>query len=165
MEVELRRYQNYLQCSGIAVILFAVWGSIKSIAFLISNWGTWLLSQPEEIQQILETALARIIIIFILGFFSLITIMIHFWLGKGAIFESRGKRLKRPYVAGAVLLAILTITGIFLSLFHAVSEGENDAITVNSTILDLSLLLALGEMIHAAWKVRKLTKQSEQKEA
>lgn len=165
MEVERRRYQNYLQCSGIAVILFTVWSIIKGFAFFISNWGKWVKTQPEDVEQILNTAPGRILIIIFFGIGSLIMLAFHYWIGKGAICESRGIRLKRPYVAGAVFLFIITGLSISATLINAFSENDRDAVTVNTTIIDLSLLFALGEMIHSAWKVRKLTRQSEQNEA
>ena len=165
MEIELRRYQNYLQCSGFAVILFSVWGTIKGFAFFISNWGEWLLAQSEELQQLLNMVFARVIFILFIVIGTFITVMIHYWIGRGAISESRGIRLKRPYVTGAVLLAVLTAAGILLTRFTDFNYDEGDAMKVNSTIIDLSLLIALCEMILAAWKVRKLTQQLEQKEA
>ena len=165
MEVERRRYQNYLQCSGIAVILFGIWDIIKGFTFFISNLSTWILEQPEETQVIMSSPLAKIISIIMMGIFSLIIFMFHYWLGRGAISENRGKRLRRPYVAAAVIWAVLCAVNIFFTIRTAFSEDEGDALSFNTIIFDFTFILIVVEMTHAAWKIRRLTQQSEKEGA
>ena len=79
MEVERRRYQNYLRCCGIAIILFGVWDVMKGLFVLHSNFYSWMSEQPEDILQVARSPGMRLILIFIMGTGALIVFWFHFF--------------------------------------------------------------------------------------
>ena len=158
MEVERRRYQNYLRCCGIAIILFGVWDVMKGLFVLHSNFYSWMSEQPEDILQVARSPGMRLILILIMGTGSLIVFWFHFWLGRGAISEARGKRLKRPYVAVSVIMAFVCADNIYIALRTVLLGGEGIWVAVNSIIFDLSFIIVVVHMALAARKVRRSAK-------
>lgn len=163
MEVERRKYQNDLRCCGIAIILFGVWDVMKGLAALTSNFNEWVLEQPEDILQVARSPGMRLILIFIMGTGALIVFWFHFWLGRGAISEARGKRLKRPYVAVSVIMAFVCADDIYIALRTVLLGGEGVWVAVNSIIFDLSYIIIIVQMVLAVRKVRGTTQLAEAK--
>ena len=118
MEAKIRREQSNLFYSGLAVIVFGVWGSLKNVIYYYLHpefleWKNMLEDLPENVDPKLVLILGLVII-------ALLDFLIRYVIGRGAIRESRRTVSKRKN--GYRVLAILYLLFDVFSYAHAVRE-------------------------------------------
>lgn len=118
MEAKIRREQSNLFYSGLAVIVFGVWGSLKNVIYYYLHpefleWKNMLEDLPENVDPKLVLILGLIIA-------ALLDFVIRYIIGRGAIRESRRTVSKRKN--GYRVLAILYLLVDVFSYAHAVRE-------------------------------------------
>ena len=160
-----------LVISGVGVIAFGIWSIIKAALYYLLIPAETLaklaqFSETEELSSLGFTS--REIGAFIAGvitFILFLDFLLRLYIGRSAFFDGRRFRRKGPVY---VILAMFVSIGLILSIISRIitlGAGEDDVLAnvVSagnvSVIVDVTSLLALIEMIVAAFKVRKLRKQ------
>ena len=172
--IKLRRYENRLAISGMAVIAFGLWSIVKALAyFLTQSYDVIDAFGLEDDSHSLEEGLkvadlhsafsgVLIGIIFTVLVFEL---LVRVYVGRSAFLDGRELKKKSPvYIILSFLIALLLI----LSLVNRAVTGIEGAATdrsevmdtaVVSNLLDITSLLALAEMVISGIRVRRLRKQ------
>lgn len=170
-EIKLRKYEHALVVSGVGVIAFGLWSIVKATIYFIlipldQLTRTQMAEGMSELQSmgITDRALGYLIAAAIL-FAMLIDFSLRLYIGRAAVID--GRRLgKKRFVY--VILAMFVAAGLVLSLLSRVlrlAAGEDSLWTEAiaqanvSTIVDLTSLMALIEMIIAAFMVRRLRRE------
>ena len=160
-----------LVISGVGVIAFGIWSIIKAALYYLLIPAETLaklgqFSQAEELHSLGFTS--REIGAFIAGviiFLLLLDFLLRLYIGRSAFIDGRRFRRKGPVY---VILAILVSIGLIVSIISRVitlGAGEDDVLANVisagnvSVIVDVTSLLALIEMIVAAFMVRKLRRK------
>ena len=170
-ERKLRQYEHILAISGVGVVAFGLWSVVKAVLYFI------LFPNEEVEEQILSEGFssmedaglsdqhALIIIIIIVLVLMNLDFLLRLYVGKSAVADGRGTRKKRfVYVVWAMLIAAGLIFNM-VSRWIMIGKGEasiwsnlTDADSV-SMIIDATSLLAVIELIVAAFMVRKLRRE------
>lgn len=188
--IKLRRYENILTMSGMAVIAFSIWSIIKAAAyFLTQSYDTYKLLGKDfehEMNDLSNTINQQMghdvsstvhftVSGVILGFVFLVLVLdllFRYYIGKSAITESKGRHKKGIlYILMAFVVCLSLIATLYSRIRTALigfggSDTNNDVqldptldTVLASNLVDLTALIALMELIIAAFMVRHLRKQ------
>ena len=172
--IRLRKYENTLTVSGVAVIAFGLWSIIKSgLYFITGNVDILSAFEMEDDIQGLEEfmgtrgahILADAIALGVLFAFLSVDVLIRIYVGRSAVLD--GRRVKKGnvlYVVFAFILIVPLATSFITEFIprenQAVSTSELDMV-IASQLLDATSLAALLEMVFASIQVRRLRKKLE----
>lgn len=153
IQTNLRRYQDRLAISGIAVIAFAVWHTIKPLLYV--------LYRPEYVGEMLNLPLEKYGEIDY-AFYGMLTVfafdlMIRMYVGFSAAAESRGRRRGWFYVIVAIILVciiVLFTASTLTDFFSGLATGE--ALRA-SLLVDFLSLLSLLDLIRSAIQTKRLS--------
>ncbi|MBO4337053.1 MAG: hypothetical protein J5842_03175 [Lachnospiraceae bacterium] len=163
LEKKLRRYRSDLAVCGKGYILFGFWSVIK--VFLTTYGNMDKINQmygQAEAQGISKTVQTIAFIVFLLIMLSVI-MLVHFWIGLGAICLSRGKKKSMIYmfmVGFFMLTNLLAIPGYFFNTGQA-AETVNDT-SIAALMVDMTVTFILFDIIYCTAKIRKLQKQTKE---
>ncbi len=118
MEAKIRREQSNLFYSGLAVIVFGVWGAFKNVIYYYLH--PEFLDLQSALKELPEDVDPNLVLILVLIFVALMDFLIRYLIGRGAIRESRRTLSKRKN--GYRVLAILYLLFDVFSYAHAVRE-------------------------------------------
>ena len=156
MEKQLRKKQNMLGISGIAVIVFGIWNIAKMVIYSIST--------PDGLSKLLGVSgngpaenAARAILLGILIFIALIDIGLRLLVGLSARAESKGKKKSIGYLIVAIFLALGSVISIFMTFGSFFANSVFD--TVISILVELTSLLVLCDVIVSSFGIRSLKKK------
>lgn len=161
MEVQLRRNQNTLVIVGKGVIAFGVWSVVKAVLHTLLNSSTYL-----DFQKYPEVSRWAMLIIFttILLLLLSLTLLLRFRIGRSAIAEGQGKKVK-PYLGLAGFLTAVNMISFGMqvwSLFHSPASAST---TLAAMLVDLTSVVTLVELLAAAVQVRKIKQQLAERES
>ena len=105
MEQKLRKYQNILGISGIATIIFGVWGILKTILFIVLDPY-----KTDGSAIDIKTISVQFIIWVII--YAIIDLFLRFFVGLSARSESKGKKKSILYLIFAGILIIASLISI-----------------------------------------------------
>ena len=147
MEQKLRKYQSILGISGIATIVFGVWGIIKTILFMVLD--------PYRIDgsTIDIKAMYLQFIIWVIVY-VVIDLFLRVFVGLSARAESKGKKTSILYLIFAGILIIVSLFWIIRTFLLIKEIDLMDILT--SVIIDLISLFALTETLIYGIKLKKL---------
>lgn len=147
MEQKLRKYQSILGISGIATIVFGVWGIIKTILFMVLD--------PYRIDGFTIDIKAMYLqfIIWVIVY-VVIDLFLRVFVGLSARAESKGKKTSILYLIFAGILIIVSLFWI-IRTFLLIKEIDLMDILA-SVIIDLISLFALTETLIYGIKLKKL---------
>ena len=163
----LRRREDNLGISGLAVLLFSAWDIVRFVMTLVMN--------PHALTDFLERmsvepdemAIGGVVVVAIYAIILLLAFLIRLFIFFGARAESTGKKRGWIYViVAALVLAFIVADQVstFMDLFNenAVSEaeqlGEMDTATA-SGLLNLFSAFALVDIIVSSAIVKKIRKK------
>ena len=155
MEKKLRKNQNILAISGLAVIAFGLWSILKTVVSILlikGDDGKSLLSDPEGL-KILSVVLIAV------GIVMLIEFGLRVYIGLSARAESHGKKKTVLYLILVIPLIIYSgfgVAGLFRTGFT-----EDILNTIVSILVELTSLFALVELFIRGIRVKQLKKQIE----
>lgn len=156
MDAAIRKNQNILVSSGMAVMLFGLWSIIRF--FLL------ILIDPMELQNILgdkiDDSLAEIVFFGIIGFVMLIDMLIRIYVGMAAIRLGRGGIWKRRFPIITALYAYITIHSLIVSFITA-NDAKEIVNSVISAVIDLTVVVALILILISTYKLKKIQAQTE----
>lgn len=147
MEQKLRKYQNILGISGIATIVFGVWGIIKTILFIVLD------SYRVDGSTIDIKAMYLQFIIWVIVY-VVIDLFLRVFVGLSARGESKGKKQSILYLIFAGILIAVSLFWI-IRTFLLINEIDLMDILA-SVIIDLISLFALTETLIYGIKLKKL---------
>ncbi len=156
----LRKYQNTLSISGIAVIAFGVWSVLKMLIFFSINRDLFT-SEIAASSDNEELPLYAVVIALII--FIALYIFLHLYIGLTARSEARGK--KRGYFYLILTSVYLVISYIsYINTASASSAGDNLDTILSSGIVDLTVIYVFFEVIINSLRVKKLKKKLSESE-
>lgn len=156
VEKELRKKQNRLGISGIAVIAFGLWNIAKVVINAVSSPDGFHRIMKDTGLSSLKSDEATLLLVVLLVVLA-IDLGLRFLVGFSARAESKGKKKSIFYlIVAAVLLAgsVISIITIFASFF---ADSVFD--TIIAIILELSSILALLDVIVSSAGIRALKKK------
>ena len=174
-QIKLRKYENILAISGVAVIAFGVWTIIKSAFYLLLQpFDIEIFIPPEQLAEMEAEMgpnvdiLTSGVIVGAIFFILFLDLLLRFYIGKSAYADGRARKRKRViYVIVAIIMAVAFANGIWVTvsnLFIGEPTEQSEGVeymrgVLTSVLLDMTSLLALIELIVSAIQVRRLRKE------
>ena len=174
-QIKLRKYENILAISGVAVIAFGVWTIIKSAFYLLLQpFDIEIFIPPEQLAEMEAEMgpnvdiLTSGVIVGAIFFILFLDLLLRFYIGKSAYADGRARKRKRViYVIVAIIMAVAFANGIWATvsnLFFGEPTEQSEGVeymrgVFTSVLLDMTSLLALIELIVSAIQVRRLRKE------
>ncbi len=174
-QIKLRKYENILAISGVAVIAFGMWTIIKSAFYLLLQpFDIEIFIPPEQLAEMEAEMgpnvdiLTSGVIVGAIFFILFLDLLLRFYIGKSAYADGRARKRKRViYVIVAIIMAVAFANGIWATvsnLFIGEPTEQSEGVeymrgVLTSVLLDMTSLLALIELIVSAIQVRRLRKE------
>ena len=174
-QIKLRKHENILAISGVAVIAFGVWTIIKSAFYLLLQpFDIEIFIPPEQLAEMEAEMgpnvdiLTSGVIVGAIFFILFLDLLLRFYIGKSAYADGRARKRKRViYVIVAIIMAVAFANGIWATvsnLFIGEPTEQSEGVeymrgVLTSVLLDMTSLLALIELIVSAIQVRRLRKE------
>lgn len=164
-EIKLRHYRTNLRNSGSGFIIFAFWGIIKFLMIVTMKrqyFWDMIGMDPEAFYSESDRVLVFALGISAVLIFMLIVLLIHLFIGIGAIKFGRGKSQKQRFFHVAVIMFVLSVLGLTYYI-----PGLGGVKTYSDTILaamlvDMATAYILFDMIHSTSMIKKLLKQEKE---
>ncbi len=155
---ELRRVRNNLRCDGAGYILFGVWGVLK-ILITVTMDKSFLQKVMEQVEfdagDEYNRMIANIVMFIFFTIIALITLLVHLYVGLGALRYSKGIK-KKGFLVAAVLLMIITVDGI-INYFEPGEYKEDDYDSIFASVLvDLTAIFLLFDMLYSAYRINRM---------
>lgn len=155
VEEKLRRYQNTLVIAGTGVIVFGIWSVVKVILaiFLMPPWYEELLKSARENQVDIQ------MIKWFLVIMPVLSLLLRLYVGGSARAEGLGRRSGRGYLAVGILLSLFALLNLIYdgAVFDLAADDLVDQVA--QTLLDLTSLSALLEVIVSGFRVKTLARR------
>lgn len=155
VKARFRKCKKNLELSGKAMIAFSLWALIKSFIPIIMRQKTL-----NEILMISEYEMEEYRVLLYVLFIGILFVVTLFYLklGVGAINYSIGKRKKKGFLIMAFIVLVVTIaTFPFYLIGFGIGNTDGDT-TITSMIMDITLIVAIIDMISSTFTIDKLRK-------
>lgn len=159
MEQKLRKNQNTLRISGLAVMVFGFWSIAKFIIYSATAQGGF----QETLGLGGTYGLPDGFVIGVYVFLFALDLGSRFLVGFSARAEGRGKKKGGFYLVVTVILAFVSLSGIVIILFNYFSGVETPGVAIDSVfdlivaaLLEATSLYALAEVFVSAVTSRKI---------
>jgi magnesium-transporting ATPase (P-type) len=157
-DVSLRRYKKELSTAGGGYILFGLWSVLKVIMSVLI--GDLSLGKLVDMQQLDQEVVPFFAIFYfvIVGVMAIAVLLLHFYVGLGAIRASSGSR-KRGYLKVAFVLAIANMISMLAYVWNIgnLSIFNISDTTIASFLVDLTITIILIDILRSANKIKNLT--------
>lgn len=169
MDAKIRRYQDNLMYSGVAVFVFGVWSLVKTLLALYLNSKSLIARMnlpPEIIAEVGEPMIRRLLVIIAAVLFSF-DLALRAWIGFSAIREGQGKKVRGFYLVFAVIYLVVCLDEALRSMArgetqHVMLTGEG---VLTFWVIELTSYFAIVMILVYARKIRRLKKRIENGEA
>ena len=155
MERDLRKNQSTLRISGLAIIAFEAWNVVQMILLMVT--------QPDEVGLNELDLSVRIIYYIVLAVICAVMMGLRLIVGLSARAEANGKKKGFFYLVVAVVVAIMSISNVVIIIQSAADESL--VAIIFSLIIELTSLFAIVELFVSSIRVKRYTRQLENKEA
>ncbi len=155
---DLRRYKYNISSSGKAITVFGLWTIIRMIMSL--RYGGESFGDFVGIQNVndeLTLMVASIIFIIICA----LILWLHIYIGTGAVRYAAGRKKKKGFLIVAIPYFALEIFSMYL-IGERLSSGDVSDTDVASIIVEITLILALFDLIYSFFKYNYLIKKEKQ---
>lgn len=158
MEMKLRKHQSTLVVAGTGVILFGLWSIVKTLMFLTTTWAA-LAAHAVELGLTNKFVIAIIIaiVVFVLG----ADLLMRLYIGLCAVSEGKGRKSRSFYLLVAGWLLFTSITVFPANLYNAYSLSGFAPDVLIATVLELTSLYALADLLFSGIRIKQLRKQPE----
>lgn len=161
IKASLRKYKANMEIGGIALIVLGIWTVLKFVITMFLGEGRNINTVfPDGITTEEDRAYLTIFIVVAVIVLSVSTIF-HGYLGTSAIRFARGKKKSKFFLLWAVVMFGLTFYSFPGYFRNIADETQNTDTTVASFFLDLILCFILIDIIFCAFKICKLSKESQ----
>lgn len=157
MDAEIRRYQDLLTNSGMAVIIFGVWSIFRLFLALVFDKK----SIADEFPDIVKLGTSGIVVLVsVISFFLLVDLVLRLYIGKSAIKDAKTgeNRRIRGYVILTAIYAVAT-TVADISMLIPTAEKDYTISLVSSVIIDFLSSIALYLIAISSIKLHKLRRR------
>ncbi len=153
--VALRRYCKSIELNGWAIMLSAIWTSVKSLIPVFM--GQKSLDELLGIAGDIEMQDMRGVLIFFEILYVILIILFHWAIGNGAIKYSKGSPKKFGFLFGAILLFLVNAISVPF-YFISLERLEDIDSTVATFIVDVTMIIILLDLIISTIKVASIRK-------
>ncbi|MBQ9518927.1 MAG: hypothetical protein IJR59_03420 [Firmicutes bacterium] len=142
--VKLRRYSDRLALSGWGVILLGIWESVRAAMSIYFNRAIIfdLIREGLDDTELPFMDLAFALFVGFMVFIYGISLLIHLYIGKSAIADSKGKKKKNLYL---VLAALVVLVSVLLPGKKEVPEKEQAEIVQAEKEIDAAAEISQAE--------------------
>ncbi len=152
MKLLLRRYEDDLYAGGLGVVIMGVWNAVKAIMGIIINFSDIIGPRAGD-STVFSLDFGILIASIILVMFLLIKA--HLYIGLNAARAARGKKYKKGYFTGAIILLVLSTLGL-ASYGFVINDMDNIFTVLASILVDLTTIYIFAIVIRATIKIREL---------
>ena len=155
MDANIRKQEENLRLSGLAVIALGFWSIVKIIAFL------WI--HPEQLMdtvddltstEILDTVQSEIVLLALMAVFTAIAMGFRWYIGIQALREADDKSSGKLYLMITVIYIGFLVVSVLSAFFRETPIEEEEQLT--SRFLDLSSAIAMAGIVISSLKLKKL---------
>lgn len=159
-KTNLRRYEDDLHVSGLAVVILGAWSVLKLIMEVIleSKSVFGLQNYTGDIRMVAMLVFGVIVGVIVL--ISLLIFAFHYYIGINASKAARGLPYKKGYYVCSIIMLILSITGLAF-YYNDFQNLENIDTTIASFLVDLTTIYVFFVVIISTNRIRKLKKKPE----
>lgn len=158
MEAKIRKQQSILMCSGLAMILFGIWSIVRVVLMRFIE-PVHFASYFAELTEPVDTAYLNLILVIAL-ILLFIDLSIRSYVGISAIKDGTGRgNSKITYIIVAILCLVVAVGSDVASIIALINDQFDFEIFL-ATVVDISIHIATLEVIVAAIKIRKLTREA-----
>ena len=148
--IQLRKYQEILMITGAGVLLFSVWSFIRFfIAYAF---------YPEDLMDYYQIDASDIegkrYLLIVTCTALVIDLLFHWYIGRRAIAEGRGRKSGVLYLFMAAFLCLSSVLNIEAVLSDADIFYAGGADRITTAIIEMTSLAIFLEMIHAAIRLK-----------
>ena len=151
----LRRYEDDLHVSGLAVVILGAWSVLKLIMEVILEGQSVFKMDEFGDDEKLIAMLVYGVIIFIVVAISLLIFAFHFFIGMNASKAARGLPYKKGYYVCAIIMLVLSVLGI-AAYYEEFKNLEEIDTTIASLLVDLTTIYVFFVVVISTNKIRKL---------
>lgn len=168
IRARLRKYNSNISISGIFIILYSLWITIKY--FLSITYGPDSFKDNFDLTES-EYEEIKFILYWIFGVLLFIAILFHVRIGLGGIrfgqlyadsssslIGKEGRIKKKGFIKWAIIYLVITLMGLPSDIIGLKNLNTIDTAVV-TLALDITLSLMLFDMIYSAYKVLQIHKQ------
>ena len=162
-DIMLRRYKKELSTSGGGYILFGLWSVIKIImSVFIGELTVGKIVDQQELDPELRVIFTSIYLA-MMGIAAVAVLLVHLYVGLGAIRASAGSK-KRGYLRVTVILLVANIISLmsYGGYFSDLSNFSIDDTTIASFMVDVTVVIMLIGILRSEKMIKKLTMEKEQ---
>ena len=162
-KVKLRRYEDYLNVSGVGVVILGAWSILKvfiQILLSTSSSPTLILEEAQQ-DEVAAAVFVIVIIVAIILLISFIIFKIHYYIGMNASRDAKGLPCKKGYYVGAIIILVLSVLS-FGTYVDDFKDLDNIETTLASFLVDLTTIYVLGTLIYSSNMIRQLRTEKTQ---
>ncbi|MCR4705162.1 MAG: hypothetical protein K5641_03760 [Lachnospiraceae bacterium] len=151
----LRRYENDLYVSGVGILIMGGWTVLKLVMELFLKSKDYFQPKTAEEMAVVAVILAVTLVM------VLLIVRIHFYIGMNAIRAAKGRAYKKSYFKWAVIMLILTLSGL-LVYADILKDPNNIDTNLASMLVDLTTIYIFLIVIISTKRIKNLkTKMQE----
>lgn len=147
MDAKTRRIEINQITLGTGVVWFSLWFAIRTALTL------FVFSDDVEIEGGLAV---KIIAYILIGIFIGTICLLHYYIGRSAKKEGRGKRKSIAYLIVTVITAIIYIVSMGYDIAILFTKADDLISTLVSTAIDVTTLICLIEIVINSIRLRKI---------
>ncbi len=155
----LRKSRSDLIVAGRAVLAFGVYAMFKVMLVLLAGEEYNIESLIDPSLELSKEAQAGLLIAFA-GFFTLICLLFHYIIYRGAVKEGHGKKAGRFYLAATVIYIAVNLLSVVVTILYR-GAVEDPLSFVSSILFDLALVISGIDVLYNAVKSRRLLRALE----
>ena len=154
MEAKLRSYKHNMYISGTGCILMGIWACLKSFMtiFLDPTFkDTFKTAETDPIYFYVGFIFLTVVVL-------IFVFWIHYYIGRCAMKEARGKKQGRLYLILCFVLAAINIWGM-QSYKSGLDGKETLDVLIASMLVDVTLLVILFDIVYSHFMIKKLSEE------
>lgn len=153
LDIEKRKYQTLLLCSGVAVILFGFWSFLRLILFRYLDPAAFrnALSVSNVSIEYFEIIIYAFVIIYFLFDLS-----VRIYVGRSAMRVAYEKKKGHFYIIISILYLLITSALLIAAIILSTTEITSEVIL--SYVIELTALIAWIQIVYASIRLKQIEK-------
>lgn len=150
----LRRYENDLYVSGVGILIMGGWTVLKLVMELFLKSKDYFQPKTAEEMAVVAVILAVTLVV------VLLVVRLHFYIGMNAIRAAKGRAYKKGYFKWAVIMLILTVSGLGIYA-DILNDMDNIDTNLASMLVDLTTIYIFLIVIISTKRIQKLKEKTQ----
>lgn len=149
-----RRCENDLYVAGMGVVIFGAWDVTKVLiqVFLGADGITSIITGKDPSEQMESW----IVVVILMAVLSILTLVIHFYIGLNAQRAARGRDHKKGYYVATIIIMVISVLGM-ATYWEPLHDIDNLDTTIASIFADLMEIYIYFIIIRSTRALRKST--------